>query len=320
MLVGIEMGGTKVVCAAGPHPRRVTEQAVFPTADPATTFADVGAWLETLADGDGVEAVGVGAFGPVDVRAGSPTRGRVEATPKPGWSGVNVVDEVRAAMGRDVPVGLDTDVGAAALAEARWGAAIGADTAVYLTIGTGIGGGVVTAGRLHHGAGHPEMGHLPVARRPDDDLTSTCPFHADCVEGLAAGPALQRRFGARAEDLGHQRPAAVGLEAWYLAQLVAAVTYLLAPERVVLGGGVAKLPGLRAAVRQRTGELIGDALPPARLPGGLDAYLVAPGLGDAAGVHGALALAAEARDRPDEPPRRRTVPPPSGSAGERGGA
>jgi fructokinase len=232
-----------------------------------------------------VAAIGIGSFGPVDLRAGSPTWGSITTTPKPGWSGTPVVGPIGAALG--VPVAFETDVGAAAVGEWLWGATQDVKTSCYLTIGTGIGGAVVVNGRVVHGRAHAEMGHQRIPHDGDvDPFLGTCPFHGDCWEGLACGPAVAARWGRRGEELPDDHPA-WALEAGYLGDGIANIVFLLAPGRVVVGGSVARRPGLLAAIRRRVDERLGGyvAVPP------LDEYVVGPGLGDRAGVLGALALA-----------------------------
>lgn len=285
---GIEAGGTKVVCAVGTGPDDLADPMSVPTTTPDATLTAVVDYVRAHPD---VTAVGVASFGPVDLREGSPDYGTITSTPKPGWRGTNVVGRLRSAV--DLPVGFDTDVNGAALGEHRWGAARGLDTFVYVTVGTGIGAGGMAGGQLLHGALHPEMGHLDVRRHPDDRHPGSCPFHGDCLEGLASGPALAARWGRPATALGADLQRAVGMEAHYLAQLVLAVTYVLSPQRVVVGGGVAALPGLLAATRERVAARLAGYLDSAevRAP---DSYVVAPALGDRSGVLGAIALAERA--------------------------
>jgi fructokinase len=298
MYVGVETGGTKVVVAIGAGPGKIVAETRIATTTPRETLHRVSDWVD--AEQADIQAVGVASFGPLDLRPDSPTYGRITTTPKPGWSDTDLVGWFADRHG--LPVGLDTDVNAAALAEHRWGAGTGEDDLVYLTVGTGIGGGAIVRGRPVHGLIHTEMGHVPVLRHPDDRHPGSCPFHADCLEGLAAGPTLQTRYGRPAQTLGgDQLHQAVELEAWYLAQLVTTVTYLLSPERIVLGGGVSHLPDLIDAVRDRTRALLAGALASPRLAGTLDEYIVPPGLGDRAGILGALALAADATHRSTRP-------------------
>lgn len=288
-LVGaIEAGGTKFVCAVGTGPGDLRREVRFPTTDPDETigrsvefFRDASEELGPLA------AIGIGSFGPVDLRPGSPTWGFVTTTPKPGWSDTSFAPRVRDELG--VPVAFDTDVNAAAVGEWRWGAGRGLDALVYVTVGTGIGGGAVYAGRPLHGMMHPEMGHLPLprdARR--DPFESLCPFHDSCLEGLASGPALEARWGRPAAELpaDHQ---AWPLEAEYLALGCASIALALSPQRIVLGGGVMQQTDLFPMIRRAFRDALGGYLAstPAAEP---DTYLVPPGLGSRAGVLGALAL------------------------------
>lgn len=294
MRAGIEAGGTKFVCAVGSGPDDLVAQTVIPTTTPVETLARV---REFFADqetpGRRIEALGVASFGPLDLHPGSATYGWVTTTPKEGWAGTNLVGELR--RGFDVPIGLDTDVNGAAYGEYRWGANRGLQTTAYLTVGTGVGGGSVVGGQPLRGLLHPEMGHLTVRRHPDDDFTGSCPYHGDCLEGLASGPAIRARFGRPAQELTDDLERAVEVEAFYLAQLVTSVLYVLSPERIVLAGGVLGLPGLLDAVRHGTLERLAGALDSPAVTADIAGYLVPPGLGSSSGVLGALALAERAQ-------------------------
>lgn len=290
-IVGIEAGGTKVVVAAGTGPDDLTEPVRVPTTTPDETVARVVAVIDGLRDQRAVDGIGLATFGPVVLGEDRPDRGRIFATNKPGWSGANPVAMLERATG--LPVAVETDVNAAALAEARWGAAAGATHVLYLTVGTGIGAGVLVQGRPVHGLVHPEVGHVAVQRRAGDDFAGTCRHHDDCVEGLAAGPALAARFGRRAEDLdGADRSAAVALVGDYVGQAVAAVTWVVSPQRIVIGGGVAGMPGVLQAVRTTVAARIGTGLEHPLLAGDLSDWIVPPGLGDRSGVLGALVVGA----------------------------
>lgn len=289
LLGGVEAGGTKFVCVVGRGPDAIEASARIEVTDPSTTLgAAVAFFTDAAARGLAVEALGIGSFGPIELDAGSPAYGHLKPTPKPGWSGADIVGPFARALG--VPVALDTDVDAAALGEGRWGAARGLRSFVYLTVGTGIGGGAVVHGRVLRGVGHPEMGHVTVPRASRDDFPGACPFHGDCLEGMASGPALAARFGRRAETFSEaERVEAVRLVAHYLAAGIASISYVLAPERVIVGGGVAELPGLieatQAAMAGRfAGYLVGDAH-------GAPGFVVRPGLGGGAGTAGAFVLA-----------------------------
>ena len=289
MLGGIEAGGTKFVCVVGTSPERIVREARFPTREPAATIADAIAFFrDAAAGGHHIDALGVASFGPVELRRDHPRYGFITTTPKPGWSGTDLVGPLRDALA--VPVGFDTDVTGAALGEGRWGAARGLRSFVYVTVGTGIGGGAVVGGAPVHGLPHPEMGHVSVTRLEGDDFPGICPFHGDCLEGMACGPAMAARWGRPAEELaGADLERAVEVEAHYLAAGLRNVVYVLAPERIVLGGGVAGLPGLLPALRGRLAAALGGY--PGVPDHASDAFVVPPGLGGAAGAAGALALA-----------------------------
>ena len=278
---GVEAGGTKWVCGIGTGPDDLQAIATIPTTTPDETL---GRAAEFFTQNGGVSAVGVGSFGPIDLH-----NGRITTTPKQGWADTEVVSVLQDAL--SVPVAFDTDVNAAALGEGRWGAAVGLDTFCYFTVGTGIGGGVMAGGRLVHGLLHPEVGHMPIRHdRARDPFDGVCPFHGDCFEGLASGSAIARRWGKRGEELG-DRSEVWELEAEYLAHGVVNVICVVSPERVILGGGVMKQPSLLPLVRARTRELLAGYIVAPELVSGLDEYIVAPALGDRAGVLGAIELA-----------------------------
>jgi fructokinase len=274
---GIESGGSKWVCAIGIGPDDVRATATVPTTTPAETIARAVAFFEREGP---VAAIGIGSFGPLDARPSSATWGFVTTTPKPGWAHADVAQEIRRRLG--VPVAFDTDVNAAALGEHRWGAARGLDTFCYVTVGTGIGGGAIVDGKLLHGLVHPEFGHLRIPHDLDaDPFAGTCPYHGDCWEGLASGPALERRFGVPAAEL--EDDAAWALEARYLALGLVAVISILSPERIVLGGGIMEHAPLLPLVREQVAALLNGYV---ELPD-----VVPPALGSRAGVLGAIALA-----------------------------
>ena len=234
-------------------------------------------------------AVGVGSFGPLDLRPGSPTYGYVAATPKPGWPYANLLGPIRKAL--NLPVALDTDVNAAALGEHRWGAGVGLDSLVYITVGTGIGGGAVVAGRPLHGASHPEMGHGRIPHdRAVDPFEGFCPYHVDCLEGLASGPAIEARWGHPAESLPEDHPA-WDLEAGYLAAGIANIVLILSPQRIVIGGGVMNQRHLFPMIRERVVKLLHGYGITEDIVSDIDDYIVPPALGDDSGIAGAFALA-----------------------------
>ena len=291
LIAGVEAGGTKFVCAIGTGAGDLHATTTFGTTSPEESLGQAIAFVREHQQRTGIEvaAIGVACFGPLDLREGSPTYGRITSTPKPGWRNTDVVAAFRNAFG--VPVGFDTDVNGAALAESQWGAGRGLDPVAYVTVGTGIGGGALVNGDLLHGLVHPEMGHVPVRRHVDDPFEGVCPYHGDCLEGLASGPAIEARWQRSARDLGPERDRAVALEAWYLAQLASTLAYVLSPELIIFGGGVLKLPGLLAALRAETAALLNGYLGAAVDSERIDQYIVAPELGDRAGVLGGIALA-----------------------------
>ena len=283
---GIEAGGTKFVLATGTADGALLARHSIATRTPGETLAEAHDWFA----GHGpIAALGIASFGPVELGRSSPRYGRITDTPKPGWSDCDLVGYFASQMG--VPVGFDTDVNGAALAEYRLGAGQGMDGVAYVTVGTGIGGGIVVNGEIIHGAGHPEIGHAFPRRGEDDrDFAGNCPFHGDCYEGLANGPAILARWGQTLSDLPADHEAHE-LVAGYLAQLCHTLFAMVAVERVVLGGGVLKTPGLLKRVAERTTEF-GAAY----LPGRDRQRVVAPGLGDNAGITGALMLAVAAAE------------------------
>jgi fructokinase len=284
---GIEGGGTKFICAVGAGDGPLLARTSVPTSDAATTLAACVEFFRESAQRHGaIAALGIGCFGPLQLQADAPAFGHMLDTPKPGWSGVDVVAPLRAALG--VPVAVDTDVAAAALAEWQLGAGRGLRSLAYVTVGTGIGGASLPqpTARLMHA----EMGHLPMRRDARDArFAGTCPFHHDCAEGLASGPSVRARWGCDLSELpaGH-----VGREliAGYLGQLAAAIVLMLGPHRLVMGGGVmneAMLARVRVAMR----ECLAGYVPALRQAAEIDSYLCAPALGSDSGIHGALLLA-----------------------------
>jgi fructokinase len=272
---GIEAGGTKFVCGAGSGPEDL-ETLEFPALTPGETMHRVVQFFR----GRLVKVVGIGSFGPIDPNRRSPTFGFITTTPKEGWRNFDIAGAVRSELG--VSVAFDTDVNAAALGEHRWGAAQGLDTFLYLTIGTGIGGGAMASGLLLHGRMHPEMGHVRIPHDWNrDPFPGCCPFHDDCLEGLASGRAIEKRWGARGESLppGH---AAWDLESDYLALGLVNWICTLSPQRIIVGGGVGKRLDL-IRITDKVGSLLNGYLDPPEI--------VPPGLGSRAGVLGAIALA-----------------------------
>jgi fructokinase len=288
---GIEAGGTKFVCAVGTGPDDLRAESLIPTRDPASTFDAAIRFFRQFTDHSApMRALGIAAFGPIETRPASPSYGRIRNTPKPGWTGTDVVGPFARALA--VPIGLDTDVNGAALAEHRWGAARDHVSFVYLTVGTGIGGGAMIDDHLLRGLGHPEMGHVTVPRQQRDDYPGACPFHGDCLEGMASGPAIAQRWGRQATELrGADRRRAVELEAAYLAIGIRNIVYAIAPETIVIGGGVSAMPGFFPAVRAAYRSVAGY---PGLSEHRARSFIRPAGLGQRAGVLGALLLARRA--------------------------
>jgi len=287
---GIEAGGTKFVCAVGTGPEDVRAEARFPTTTPDETVGRAVAFFREQEEKYGrPAAIGIASFGPLDPNPASPTFGYITTTPKPHWANVDLAGAIRDTLG--VPIGFDTDVNIAGLGEWRWGAARGLSNFIYLTIGTGVGGGVLIDGKPVHGLIHPELGHIPLPHdRAADPYPGRCPYHGDCLEGMAAGPAIGERWGRPAVELPADHPA-WELEAHYLALALQGFICTLSPERIILGGGVMEQPQLFPLVRRKVREYLnGYVQSPAIL---LDdaAYIVPPGLGNRAGVLGAFAQA-----------------------------
>jgi fructokinase len=285
---GVETGGSWCVCAVGSCAGEILARERLATKDPEQTLAAIVSFFRQAPP---VARIGVGAFGPVDLDPRSPTWGHVMATPKPGWQHASVARTLERALG--VQVVFETDVAAAAVGEHRWGAGMGAGSLAYMTVGTGIGVGLLLGQEPWHGVSHPEAGHIRVPHdSARDPFAGVCPYHGDCLEGLACGPALAARWGRPAEQLEAEHPA-WGLEADYIAAGLANLVFTVAPERIVLGGGVMAAPGLLQLVRGRLQALLGGYIQSPVLAGGLERYLVAPALGDDAGVLGAIALACQ---------------------------
>lgn len=277
----VELGGTKTMIASGTSPDDLGEPVRLETTDPDGTLSGV---IETL-QGMNPSAVGIATFGPVELRRDHPLFGTITSTPKQGWQGTPILNRVQDALG--VPVRIDSDVNAAALGEGSWGAATGLSDFVYVTVGTGVGGGAVAGGELVGGTGHPEMGHVPVRRIAGDDYEGRCPYHGGCLEGMASGPALVDRYGPW-ESWGEE---AVALATAYLAQGLRAIVYLLAPQVVIVGGGVSSVRGFYAKLSRALADELGGY--PGLGDHG-DGFIVAPALGDRSALAGCLLVARRA--------------------------
>jgi fructokinase len=286
---GIEAGGTKFVCMVAGGPQDIRAEIRIPTTKPDETIGRTVAFYQQQMEAIHLAAIGVGSFGPIDLDPASPTFGFITSTPKPGWANTDIVRRLRKALG--VPIAFDTDVNAAALGEYRWGAARNLDPAIYVTIGTGIGGGVICQGKPLHGLVHPEIGHMLLPHdREHDPFPGMCPYHGDCFEGLASGPAMQARWGQPAETLSADHPA-WDLEAHYVALALANLILTYSPRRIVVGGGVMQHERLFPLVRQDIQRLLNGYVQSPQITQNIDPYIVPPALGNRAGMLGAVALA-----------------------------
>jgi fructokinase len=283
MLGAIEAGGTKFVCAVGDEKGYIVDRIQIPTTVPAETMPKVIEFFKQYP----LKAIGVGSFGPIDVNRESATYGYITSTPKTPWKDYPFVQVLKDAF--SVPIGFNTDVNAAALGEVTFGAAKGLDSCLYITVGTGIGAGAIVQGKLLQGLSHPEMGHILVRRYPNDEFQGKCPYHHDCLEGLAAGPAIEERWGARGDQL-VDRMEVWDLEGYYIAQALMQYVLIISPKKIILGGGVMNQKQVFSSVYKYLKEFINEyvALPD------LTEYIVGPGLGDNAGITGSLMLAHQA--------------------------
>ena len=290
MFGGIEGGGTKFICAVGTSPDDIQREARFPTTTPAETLDKVISFFKQAEQDFGrLTALGFASFGPIDPNPVSPTYGFILPTPKPGWSNANVLGMLKSAF--DIPMAFDLDVNGAAFGEGRWGAAQGLDTFIYLTVGTGIGGGVMANGKLLHGLLCPEMGHILLPHdRKRDPFEGACPFHKDCFEGLASGPALEKRWGQKAETLPPDHPA-WELEAHYISLALANYIYTLSPQRIIIGGGVGGNESLLPLIRMNVQNILNGYIQAPAITQNIANYIVPPVLGSRSGMLGAIALA-----------------------------
>jgi fructokinase len=285
VIAGIEAGGTKFVCGIGTGQGEVLERVSFPTTLPDETIRQAVDYLVAMRIKYPWQSVGLASFGPIDLHPDSPTYGFITSTPKLAWQKVNIVGMLEKALGTQVH--FDTDVNAAALAENRWGTARGKDSVVYITVGTGIGGGALINGKLMHGILHPEMGHMPI--RSMSDFQRICPFHKSCLEGLASGPAIQARWGVPADQLPVGHPAWQE-EADHLAQGLVSIITILSPEIIVLGGGVMNQVHLLPLVHKAAQDLLNGYIDRPEVKENIERYIVPAGLGTNAGLLGAMAL------------------------------
>lgn len=284
MILGaLEAGGTKMVCAIGDETGKIIDRCTFPTETPEITMPQMISWFKDY----NIEALGIGTFGPADLNPASKTYGHITTTPKLAWANYNIRGAFAEAL--HVPVGFDTDVNAAALGEASFGCLQDVTNGIYITIGTGIGVGILAEGRLLHGMLHPEGGHILLELHPDDRFEGSCPYHKNCFEGLAAGPALEKRYGKKGIEL-QDIPEVWELEADYIAKALVNYILILSPERIVLGGGVMHQEQLFPLIRKKTAEYLNGYIKTKELEN-LDTYIVPPSLNDNQGVLGCLKLA-----------------------------
>lgn len=284
----LEAGGTKMVCAIADENGNILDRISLPTLTPQETMPKM---IEYFRDKD-ILALGIGCFGPVDLDKSSPTYGCITSTPKLAWQNYPIVAEFKQALG--IPVGFDTDVNGSALGEATWGCTKDVKHSIYITIGTGVGVGVIADGKPYHGMMHPEGGHILLGRHPQDPMIgSGCPFHENCLEGLAAGPALEKRWGVKGALLTPDRTDVWELEAYYIAQAIVNYILILSPERIVLGGGVMHQEHLLPMIRREVQRQLGGYI---RCPGvaDLDRYIVPMSLNDNQGIMGAAKLGMQA--------------------------
>jgi fructokinase len=283
MFGAIEAGGTKFVCAVGDENGKIVDRIQIPTTDPEETIPKVIQFFKKYS----LQAIGIGSFGPIDVNRESPTYGSITTTPKLKWRNYPFVQKLKEEF--PVPIGFTTDVNAAALGEITFGTAQGLDSCLYITVGTGIGAGAVVQGKVLHGWLHPEMGHILVRRHPNDPFKGKCPYHSDCLEGLASGPAIEERWGEKAAALADESKV-WELEGYYLAQAVMQYVLILSPEKIILGGGVMNQKQVFPYLYQSLQEFLNEYV---ELPE-LSDYIVSPGLGNDAGITGAIILAQQA--------------------------
>lgn len=287
LIGGIEAGGTKMVCAVGDENGVIKDRTSFPTRQPEETFADMIAYYRNW----DIQALGIGCFGPVDLNRQSRTYGYITKTPKPGWGNCDIVGAFKDALG--VPVGFDTDVNGAVLGEVTWGAARGLDSAIYITIGTGVGVGVYVNGGLLHGLVHPEGGHILLIRHPKDTYEGKCSFHKNCVEGLAAGPSIEARWGKKAAELA-DRDEVWEMEAYYIAQAITDYILSYSPQKIILWGGVMHQEKLFGMVRKEVLNLLNGYVAHEAITEHIDQYIVPPALGEDPGIMGAIKLGLDA--------------------------
>lgn len=295
---GIEAGGTKFVCVIGTGPNDLKAEESFPTTTPTETLNRAIRFFKKHSYEQQLTAIGIASFGPIDLNTSSLTFGYITSTPKPGWINTDILGTIKSAL--NIPVAFDTDVNGAALGEYRFGSAKGMDNFIYLTIGTGIGGGGMINGKLIHGLLHPEMGHIRIPHDwKKDPFPGLCPYHNDCFEGLASGPAISSRWGKPVKELPDKHPA-WDLEAHYIALALTNYICTLSPERIILGGGVMERSVMLPLIRDEVQKLLNNYINKPEITKNINDYIITPELGKYAGVLGAIALAEEKTNRETE--------------------
>ncbi len=291
----IEAGGTKFVCAVGTGPDDLRNVVRIETTTPDETFAKVIDYFQNQAvSGNEIASLGIASFGPVDVDSGSETFGYITSTPKPGWSHVDFLGTIQNAL--QISVAFDTDVNVSALGEQSWGAARGLDTFMYLTIGTGLGGGGFVNGKMMHGLVHPEVGHIRIPHDLEKDpYPGSCPFHGDCLEGLACGVAIKQRWGIEGSKLPADHPA-WELEAEYLAYALVNFICIVSPQKIIMGGGVMQQERLFPLIREKVKRLLNNYVGSQAVQSEIEQYIVPPQLGNRSGILGAIAMASQSNE------------------------
>ena len=283
VIAAVEAGGTKFIYGLGNEKGEIIDKINIPTTTPEETMSKV---IEYFKDKK-FDVMGVGSFGPIDPVKSSETYGYITKTPKPYWSDYNIIGELKKHF--NVPMEFDTDVNGAALAEAWWGAGKGLKNIIYITVGTGIGAGAVVNGTMLQGLTHPEMGHIFLKKHPDDKFQGRCPFHKDCLEGMAAGPAIEDRWGKKGQEMTND-DRVWEMEAYYLAQALVNYILILSPQKIIMGGGVMKQQQLFPLIRKYVQEFLNNYVYKREILEKIDEYIVYPGLGDEAGFTGSIAL------------------------------
>ena len=282
----LEAGGTKMVCAIGDETGKIIEQISIPTKTPEETMPQI---VDYFKDKN-IESLGIATFGPVDVHPDSPTYGHILDTPKTAWIGFDMLGYMKEALG--VPAGIDTDVNGSLLGEVTWGSSKGMSDVVYITIGTGVGGGILSGGKIVHGMLHPELGHMKIVKHEADDYEGRCPYHGTCLEGLAAGPAIEARYGATASKL-VDRDDVWEIESYYIAQAISNLICIVSPKKVILGGGVMHQKQLFPLIRKKVLENLNGYFKLDELSD-IDNYIVPASLNDDQGIMGAIKIAMDA--------------------------